>query len=164
MEGNGVKYPPLPQRKSLSPKKHLFSLQTTLPLDSAATAIIDFSLLDYKQPEDFLARYSAPGDDRILLEHMTYQLKVSRALLELSTASAKSGSSDVVGKIIDCAQAIVDAEKIVFVEIDLINGDLLVNGATSAQHQPMITRIRSGIECLSSSLSISHITLSPHML
>jgi hypothetical protein len=154
MEGTGVKYPPLPQRKSLSPKKLLIS--SNLPLDSVASTV-DFSLLDYKQPDDFLARYCSPGDERILLEQMAYQLKVSRGLLELSTAAAKSSP---VGRLIDCAQAIVDAEKIVFIEIDSTTGDLLVNGSTSGQ-QPEITRIRSGIEC---SCSLHSSPLSPHLI
>jgi hypothetical protein len=159
MEGTGVKYPPLPQRKSLSPKKLLISSQN-LPLDSVASTV-DFSLLDYKQPDDFLARYCSPGDERILLEQMAYQLKVSRGLLELSTATAKSSpGDDVVGRLIDCAQAIVDAEKIVFIEIDSTTGDLFVNGSTSGQ-QPEITRIRSGIEC---SCSLHSSPLSPHLI
>lgn len=150
MDVTPSKYPPLPNRRSLTPRKSHFTSSTPSKyspgngdgmMRSSYGGDIDYHLLDYKQPYEFLNKYYVPGEERALLEQITYQLKLSRNLLQISTIIMNTDiNSDIIQQIIDCSQVLLDAEKVIFASMDK-NGDLLINGSDG------LVTINSGIEC-----------------
>jgi hypothetical protein len=130
-------------RKSISPNKQSYGGG----IEGLGNGEVDFNLLDYKQPTDFIHKSLKSHNERSLLEQMASQLKISRTLLKLSTILTSSSS---IPNIIDCAQVILDAEKIVFASIDQEMNLLISPLAMATEHTAELLRVSSGIECMSS--------------
>jgi hypothetical protein len=136
-------------RKSISPKKQSY-IGSGESYEVLGNGEIDFNLLDYKQPTDFIQKCLSFQNERSLLEQMASQLKVSRSLLKLSTilTNDATNNSETIHNIIDCAQVFLDAEKIVFAPIDPAMNLVITPLVLATQHSAEVLRVSSGIECM----------------
>jgi GAF domain-containing protein len=116
---------------------------------------IDFSLLDYKSVDDFLYYTKSKSEFQDLSKHLAKQLKASRSLLSLSRfLTVGSSPREVINKIVESASAIIDAERVIFMEFDQDSGDLVYLKSLDNSDS---FRARDGIECESLSLASSQI-------
>lgn len=108
---------------------------------------IDFSLLDYKSVDDYLYYITTKNEIQNLSKHLAKQLKASRSLLSLSKFLIFGNNPrDLINKIVDSAGAIIDAERVIFLELEQETADLIY--FKSQENSPdIIYRIRDGIEC-----------------
>jgi hypothetical protein len=112
---------------------------------------IDFSLLDYKSVDDFLYYTKSKSEFQDLSKHLAKQLKASRSLLSLSRfLTVGSSPREVINKIVESASAIIDAERVIFMEFDQDSGDLVYLKSLDNSDS---FRARDGIECESLSLA-----------
>lgn len=117
-----------------------------------AASDIDFSLLDYKSVDDFLYYTESKSEFQDLSKHLAKQLKASRSLLSLSRfLTVGSSPREVINKIVESASAIVDAERVIFLEFDQESGDLVY--LKYLDNSDSSFRVRDGIECKSSLLT-----------
>jgi hypothetical protein len=133
---------------------HERKMLPSLPLNNSSSvnhriqlqSDIDFSLLDYKSVDDFLYYTKSKSEFQDLSKHLAKQLKASRSLLSLSKfLTVGSSPREIINKIVDSASAIIDAERVVFMEFDQDTGDLVYLKSLDNADSPL--RVRDGIEC-----------------
>jgi hypothetical protein len=105
---------------------------------------LDFSLLDYKSVDDFLYYTKSKTEFQDLSKHLAKQLKASRSLLSMSRFLAVGASPrEIINQIVESASAVVDAERVVFLELDQDSGDLVY---LKSHDNTEAFRLREGIE------------------
>ena len=108
---------------------------------------IDLSLLDYKSVDDFLYYISTKSEIPNISTHLAKQLKASRSLLSLSKFLIFGNSpKELITKIVDSTSAIIDAERVLFLELDQETTELIYFKPQESSSD-IIYRIRDGIEC-----------------
>lgn len=125
------------------------SSSTTTTIKNNLQNDIDFSLLDYKSVDDFLYYITTKNEIQNLSKHLAKQLKASRSLLSLSKFLVFGNNpKELINKIIDSASAIIDAERVLFLELDQETTELIYYKTQENNNTPdIIYRIRDGIEC-----------------
>lgn len=124
---------------------------TSLPLSNSSPKLprqpdLDFSLLDYKSVDDFLYLTKSKTEFQDLSKHLAKQLKASRSLLSMSRYLTVGNSPrDIIHKIIDTASAIIDAERVLFLEFDSEAGELVCQKL--GENPETMFRVRDGVEC-----------------
>jgi hypothetical protein len=104
----------------------------------------DFSLLDYKSVDDFLHYTRSKSEFQDLSKHLAKQLKASRSLLSMSRfLTVGTSPREIINQIVESASAVVDAERVVFLELEQDTGDLVY---LKYQDNTEAFRIREGIE------------------
>ena len=112
----------------------------------STTNDIDFTLLDYKSVDDFLYIQKSKIDNHTIVTHLAKQLKASRSLVALTQSlTFRISPQDILNRFVESACAIIDAERVFLLILDVESGQLV--GSLNTQGSGEKIRISSGVEC-----------------